>query len=355
MESTFMFTRPLDYELKGDNDLVVFGDISTTDPDLVNDIVSKACLESMKKQIEKGNIKLDLEHEAFRGDSRESAELAKTIVPAGKLSEPTITERKSGDETHFGLNVKGVINPHKDNYKQIKGNIVDRYLDAFSIAFIPTKSKIIRKGDEEYRQLDDVRLLNVALTGNPINTAAQMREVVAKSIDAVEQYKEEKKADPTIESKLEVKGETENEKRKVRNEADNEAEEKKKKKTQTKSNEEETMSEEETAVQNEAESVEEVSNEESSESEESNESEAESNEEASESSESDGEESEPLSEVKSMISALHSDIKSLSKRLDAVESDEVKAPSIKANSKSVISNEGELKSSNPVAGLSELR
>ena len=77
MESSFILTRPFVYEVKANGDLEIKGDISTTDPDLVDDIVSLKCLKSMKQQIKDGNIKLDLEHESFRGDTHEEKEINK--------------------------------------------------------------------------------------------------------------------------------------------------------------------------------------------------------------------------------------------------------------------------------------
>jgi len=53
--------------------------------------------------------------------------------------------------------------------------------------------------------LNDVTLLNVAMTGNPCNTRAQMAEVFTKSMDALEEYKKRKSIDPSIEGQLEVK------------------------------------------------------------------------------------------------------------------------------------------------------
>ncbi|GAH11531.1 unnamed protein product, partial [marine sediment metagenome] len=55
------------------------------------------------------------------------------------------------------------------------------------------------------RVLDDCILLNVALTGNPCNTKAQIAQVMTKSMDALEDYKKRKELDPTLENQLVVK------------------------------------------------------------------------------------------------------------------------------------------------------
>jgi len=204
-DSQFIFTTPFNVnvaEVKGQEKVFMEGLISTTDKDLVNDIVTKKCLESMQQQILERSIKLDIEHEAFRGESVEQKEINKTLIPAGKIIDATVVQTENG----FGLRVKSELNNFRGDFEKVKGNVIERYLDAYSIAYIPTKTALKDLNGEEVRLLDDVRLLNVALTGNPINTFAQNRDVVMKSIDAVEEYKNEKKDNPELENKLEVKG-----------------------------------------------------------------------------------------------------------------------------------------------------
>ncbi len=203
--SQFIFTTPFNVnivEVKGKEKVFMEGLISTTDIDLVNDIVTKKCLESMQRQILGRSIKLDIEHESFRGDSVEEKELNKTLVPAGKINDATVRETENGG---WGLMVKSELNNFRQDYENVKGNVIERFLDSYSIAFIPTEIAMKTINGEEIRLLDDVRLLNVALTGNPVNTAAQNRDIFMKSMDAVEEYKKEKKSNPELESKLEVK------------------------------------------------------------------------------------------------------------------------------------------------------
>ena len=206
MENQFILTRPLTYDLKANGDLIINLDISTTEPDLVNDIVTLSFLKSMQRQIMERNLKLDIEHESFRGKSVEEKEINKTKIPAGRMLEPTISEYKNEkQETHHKLNIKGIINKFRNDFENIKGNIIEKFLDAGSIAFIPTKFRKEAKDNVVYRFLDDGILLNTALTGNPINTTAQMRSIISKSIDSLEEYQKSKETDPTIENRLEVK------------------------------------------------------------------------------------------------------------------------------------------------------
>jgi hypothetical protein len=82
---------------------------------------------------------------------------------------------------------------------------VEKYLDAFSVAFLPIDISYEQREGKSIRMLNDVILLNVAMTGNPCNTKAQVAEVFTKSMDALEEYKKRKEADPNFESQLEVK------------------------------------------------------------------------------------------------------------------------------------------------------
>ena len=204
-EASFTFTTPLNVnivEMKDGEHLFVEGDISTNDIDLVNDIMTKACQESMQKQILERNMKLDIEHEAFKGETTEEKEINKTKIPAGKLIDSTVKDLGKG---RFSTRVKGEINRNNPNYKSIKGNLIEKYLDAFSVAFLPIDITYEKKDGKDVRMLNEVNLLNIALTGNPCNTKAQLTNVITKSMDALEDYKKLKELDPSVESRLVVK------------------------------------------------------------------------------------------------------------------------------------------------------
>ena len=209
-EASFTFTTPLNVnliEIKGVEHLFVEGDISTNDVDLVDDSMTKNCQESMQKQILERNMKLDIEHEAFKGKTHEEKEINKTKIPAGKLIDATVKDlgKDKRGKGRYATRVKGEINPHNPNYKDTKGNLLDKYLDAFSVAFLPVEIKYEERDGKKIRLLEDVILLNVALTGNPCNTKAQLTEIITKSMDAVEQYKRMKEIDPDLEKSLIVK------------------------------------------------------------------------------------------------------------------------------------------------------
>jgi hypothetical protein len=206
MEQTqFIFTAPFKVSVEtkdGNENVFLDGLASTSDLDLVDDIVTKNCLESMDRQARERNIKLDIEHEAFRGNSVEEKEINKTKIPAGRIISSSI--EPLGEE-RWGWRIKSVLNPFTKRFNEIKGSILGGFLDAYSIAFIPTKVKMVKKGGKTIRMLEDATILNVATTGNPINTAAINREVFMKAINSIDEYKAEKESNPKIEEKLCVK------------------------------------------------------------------------------------------------------------------------------------------------------
>jgi hypothetical protein len=203
--ASFKFTMPLKVDVieeKGEQKVFLEGFLSTDAMDLVNDIVTKNCMESMQKQLIDRNIKLDIEHEAFRGKSFEEKEINKTKIPAGRFIDAAV---ESIGRNRWGLRTKSVLNRFNPRYGEIKGNVMDRMLDAYSIAFIATKVRHEKIDGKDVRFLDDVTLLNAALTGNPINTEALNREIFMKSIQSLEDYETEKKSNPDTEKLLEVK------------------------------------------------------------------------------------------------------------------------------------------------------
>ena len=178
-QPSFIFSSDsLELKSEGEN-FFVEGYISTSDQDLVNDIVTKNCLLDMAEQMKQRVIKFDVEHESFRGKSNLDMEVNKTIIPVAKIDDFLMDKK--------GLKVRAMLNPFATRFEEVKGSIQGGFLDAFSIAYIPEKSVMQAKGGQEVRMLDKIRLLNVAFTGNPVNTEARMTNVFAKSLEFLEE------------------------------------------------------------------------------------------------------------------------------------------------------------------------
>jgi len=166
-------------ELGEEKEHYITGYISTSDLDGVNDIVTGKCLDDMTKQINSGNVKLDIEHEAYKNDP--------TTIPIGKITQ-AVRDTK-------GILIKAVLNRYTPRFKEIWHSLKSGFLDAFSITFRTIPSGFSKKtvNGVETRLLNKVDLLNVALTGNPCNKHAKIKEVFAKSLSTQEVNKMTKK------------------------------------------------------------------------------------------------------------------------------------------------------------------
>lgn len=155
----------------GEKEYYVTGYISTSDRDLVNDVVTKACMEDMLTQIKSGSIKLDIEHEAYRPKDGNPNK-----IPVAKIVDAKIDSK--------GLYVKAVLNKFSPSFKSIWGSIKNKFLDAFSITYkaLDTVDQVVN--GVKVRLLNKIMLLNVAITGNPVNPSATMDKVFMKSLEA---------------------------------------------------------------------------------------------------------------------------------------------------------------------------
>ena len=153
-------------ELKGDKQAFVTGYISVPEVDLYNDIVTAGGLKSLLSQIEKSTITVDYEHEAWRDDN--------SILPVAKIVEARVDDR--------GLWVKCILNKNSPKFKALWGSIKDGFINAFSIAFQPLKTVEKSEDGVTIRLIEELKLLNVAFTGAPVNTGAVMTEFGMKSV-----------------------------------------------------------------------------------------------------------------------------------------------------------------------------
>lgn len=164
--------------LKGNKQSYVTGYISVPEIDLYDDLVTPNALKSMLRQITEKTITLDYEHEAWRDDN--------TILPVGKIIDAKVDDR--------GLWVKCQLNSHSPKYKALWGSIKENFVNAFSIAFKPLRTVEKSVGDTKVRLIEELELLNVALTGSPVNPGAKMtgHSMKAVMLKAIQDTKEEK-------------------------------------------------------------------------------------------------------------------------------------------------------------------
>ena len=162
----------------------VEGYVATGDLDKGNDIITENGLNSIFRQFEEKNLKLDYEHETLMGTSHLDAQRNLTKMPLGK--------RVTWERDAKGVKVGWELNPawkkfDKDgkvtmDLDDVWGAIQGKFLDHFSIGYIPTKTKDIVREGKEIRLLDDMHMLSSALTGTAMNSFADMTRAFAKSL-----------------------------------------------------------------------------------------------------------------------------------------------------------------------------
>ena len=188
----------------------VEGYITTGDLDLVNDIVTKAGMDDITGQLSNRNIKLDWEHETMVGKSNLEMQVAKSKLPLGRIV--------SYEKDSKGIKVKAELNSNwkrfdskgdvVQTFSEVWSSIKNKFLDAFSIAYVLTRTKsrdLI--GGKTARLLDGINLINVAITGNAINPSATMTAVMAKSVDFMESKALSAKEKTKIEKEAEKEAE----------------------------------------------------------------------------------------------------------------------------------------------------
>lgn len=166
----------------------VEGHVASEDLDLVNDIVTKGCMQDLSQQFKSRSIKLDFDHETLRkaeGETDFDAQLNLTKIPLGVAVSENLDAK--GNKVSFELNPNWkkmsksgeVVMTFNDIWENVKSG----FYDAFSIAYVPIKTANKMVNDVKARLLDKVNLVNVALTGNPINPTATISNVMAKSLE----------------------------------------------------------------------------------------------------------------------------------------------------------------------------
>lgn len=167
-------------EIKGKKRFFVKGLVTTNDIDSENDRMSDPCIKDMYNQFDNRIIKLDYDHETLRDGA---VGLGKS--PLGKAVNKSLTANAL--EVEFELNNNWKKFDAKGNvvktFDEINNEIKDGFFDAYSVAFVPKSATHGTIDGKSVRQLDKVHLLNVALTGSPINDKAKITSVVSKSLD----------------------------------------------------------------------------------------------------------------------------------------------------------------------------
>ena len=198
VEGKPFFFRSSDMAFKYDTEkkeYYVEGYIATGDLDKGNDVITDECLNDIYAQFKNQNLKLDFEHETLMGKTVLDAQRNITKMPLGK--------RIAFERDKKGVKIRWKLNPAWKKldpdgrvvmtFDDVWGAIENKFLDNFSIGYIPKRTKTVVLPDgKKIRKLEKLEMLTTALTGTPMNPYATMTGAFAKSLEWMLE-KEEKK------------------------------------------------------------------------------------------------------------------------------------------------------------------
>jgi phage head maturation protease len=170
---SFHYQQPFQFseiELKGEKKYFIEGYISTTDPDLSNEVVTRDAQRDIVSQCLKHIITMDVEHEEFYKDGQVTGKPQNLRIPVAKIVEAELRDS--------GVWVKAEINQASDRFQNIWGSIKGGFLHSFSIAFYPLKAVTKNIGNQVLKFIDSLSLINVTLTGSPVNPNASFAPVM---------------------------------------------------------------------------------------------------------------------------------------------------------------------------------
>jgi HK97 family phage prohead protease len=175
MQATYLGTSETfsfqEIEGKSEKEFYISGYISTKAIDKFNDTITDECLNDMLVQIKSGSIKIDFEHETIHNENLD-------INPVARIIDAKLD--------HKGLWVKAMVNSAHKRFTEIKGSIVQGFLDAFSIAFKPLETATRYIQGKAIRVLNKVKLINVGITGTPVNDECRLDKVMVKALNEID-------------------------------------------------------------------------------------------------------------------------------------------------------------------------
>jgi len=180
-------------EIKGNKKHYVEGFISTIDVDDYNEVVTenaqKKIYNIVKSRMEAQTpITMDLEHEEFLKDGKVLDKPKANKIPVAKIVDVELRSR--------GVWVKAEINKDSEIFDNVWGSIKNRMLHSFSIAFAPLKAVTKSINGVVHKFIEDLNLINVTLTGCPVNTNATFTPVMKAALKSMGENMEENNNTP---------------------------------------------------------------------------------------------------------------------------------------------------------------
>lgn len=188
-------------EIKSESgkDYYVQGYVSTTDPDFVNDIVDEDGQKATFREISNKKITMDEDHNEWRNPKTGKLyDGKKNKFPLAKVVETKLDSK--------GTWVKAKLNKfHPDFEDKILPMIKEKYLHSFSIAYTVKDYVIKVINNVKYRIIKNLKIANIAITGNPINQSATFSLTLKSSLKMVDENIKQTENTSEIDSNTEYK------------------------------------------------------------------------------------------------------------------------------------------------------
>lgn len=143
------------------------GFVSTTDPDLVNDIVTEEGQEVIINQMNGRNITVDDDHESYRDNtSGKLYDRTNHTIPLALIERAESRKTKKGS---IGTWVRAKLNKDYPLFKEYLNSIKNGFVHSFSIAYKAINPDFQIIDGVKHRIISNLNIRNVGATGNPIN------------------------------------------------------------------------------------------------------------------------------------------------------------------------------------------
>jgi len=183
-KSFVFYTNSVNYEeisFKGKKRYYVTGFISTNDIDIENEVVTEKAMTEMLSELNSRSVTTDYDHDVFRTENN-------NLLAVGKIVDAKLKQKGS----KVGIWAKVELNSSWKrfdetgkivmNFSELWSSIKGGFSNAFSIAFKPLKSVTKIVDGVKVKMIDSLELLNVAITGMPVNSGAVMDGYNMKSV-----------------------------------------------------------------------------------------------------------------------------------------------------------------------------
>ena len=156
----------IEVKSESDKDYYIEGYVSTIEPDFVNDIVDEEGQKATFRELRNSDITMDEDHNEWRDPKTGKLyDGKKNKYPIAKVVDTKLDNK--------GTWVRAKLNKfHPDFKERILPMVRDKFLHSFSIAYKVLKGFEKLIGGIKYRVIQDIKLANIAITGNPINKNA---------------------------------------------------------------------------------------------------------------------------------------------------------------------------------------